>query len=106
MFLRIIFHSNVIIKSNKSAEPVVSYSGVPYSLHVTVPSVDWKIKKKVLSVPSKLESPSGSRSHSLVVSSLSSVNRFALWLAEFNIFVFVMRHFPKNVFFLPIEEGE
>lgn len=46
MFLRIIFHSNVIIKSNKSAEPVVSYSGVPYSLHVTVPSVDWKIKKK------------------------------------------------------------
>lgn len=44
MFLRIIFHSNVIIK--KSAEPVVSYSGVPYSLHVTVPSVDWKIKKK------------------------------------------------------------
>lgn len=97
MFLRIIFHSNVIIKS---AEPVVSYSGVPYSLHVTVPSVDWKIKKKkVLSVPSKLESPSGSRSHSLVVSPLSSVNRFALWLAEFNILVFVMRHFPKNVFF-------
>lgn len=46
MFLRIIFHSNVIIKSNKSAEPVVSYSGVPYSLHVTVHSVDWKIKKK------------------------------------------------------------
>lgn len=38
-------HSNVIIKS-KSAEPVVSYSGEPYGLHVTVPSVDWKIYKK------------------------------------------------------------
>lgn len=90
--------SSLMWSLRMSAEPVVLNSEVPYSLHVTVPSLHWK-KKRVLSVPSKLESPSGSRSHSLVVSPLSSVNRFALCQTEFIIFGFIMWHFLKNVFF-------